>query len=166
MRRQTLYEISDDLMRLLEMAKDPDVDPEVLQDTIEAVEGSFEQKAEGCAIVVAHITAHRDMLKKERDRIEKWIRSDEASIDRILGTIKASMQLTGKIKFKTERFAFGLQKNPPSVVIDEPDVYKIPDEYLKYREPEPDKEAIKAAIKEGKDIEFAHLVQTTRLAIR
>lgn len=43
------------------------------------------------------------------------------------------MQLTGKTKFKTELFSFGIQKNPPAVVIDNEE--DIPKEYYIPQDP-------------------------------
>jgi hypothetical protein len=77
------------------------------------------------------------------------------------------MEVTGKTKFKTDLFNFGIQKNAPSVVIDVEDVRDIPEDYLKFKEPEVDKTAIKAAINDGVDLTgIAHLEQKFSLRIR
>ena len=43
----TLYELTDEFRQLLDMMEDPDIDPEVLNDTLEAVLGDIEYKADG-----------------------------------------------------------------------------------------------------------------------
>ena len=43
----TLFDLTGNLLRLYEMMDDPDIEPDVLIDTMEAVEGEFEAKAEG-----------------------------------------------------------------------------------------------------------------------
>ena len=45
----TLYELGNEYEQLLMIAEDPDVDPQVLADTMEALEGEIEKKADGCA---------------------------------------------------------------------------------------------------------------------
>ena len=71
------------------------------------------------------------------------------------------MQATGKLKFKTAAHSYWVQQNPESVVIDTKDVREIPEEYLTLKEPEPNKTAIKAAIKDGVDFSgLAHIEQT------
>ena len=45
----TLYELTDEYRQLLEMMEDDTVDPEILKDTLEAVDGEIEVKADGCA---------------------------------------------------------------------------------------------------------------------
>lgn len=45
----TLYELTEEYRQLLEMMEDDSVDPEVLQDTLEGVDGEIEAKADNCA---------------------------------------------------------------------------------------------------------------------
>lgn len=45
----TLYELTEEYRQLLEMMEDDTVDPEVLQDTLEGVDGEIEAKADNCA---------------------------------------------------------------------------------------------------------------------
>ena len=70
---------------------------------------------------------------------------------------------TGKRKFKTDLFSFGIQKNPPTVVVDQKD--KIPEEYWKAQEPKLDKTALKKWLKDNAE-EYAHLEQSEGLRIR
>ena len=63
-----------------------------------------------------------------------------------------------------ERKAFNIQKNPPSVVIE--DESKISEEYLIKQSPKIDKAAIKKAISAGKEVSGASLKQSESLRIR
>ena len=74
------------------------------------------------------------------------------------------MIATGKTKFKTSLFSFGIQKNPPSVVID--DDQAVPFDYLVVQDPKPDKKRMLAELKAGKELPFARLKQTESLRIR
>ena len=77
------------------------------------------------------------------------------------------LQATGKTKFKTALFSFGIQKNPAAVVIDEGYIKNIPDRFLIPQDPQIDKKAIKEALKAGEDLEgIAHLEQTESLRIK
>ena len=60
------------------------------------------------------------------------------------------MKSTGKRNFKTLLHCFRIQNNPPSVFILNKD--EIPGEYIKVPEPAPDKTAIKAALRAGKEV--------------
>lgn len=76
------------------------------------------------------------------------------------------MIATGKVKFKTDLFSFNIQKNPPSVELDEEHLELIPIEYLIPQDPKPDKKRMLAELKEGKELGFARLKQTESLRIR
>ena len=50
-----LYEITQDYMTILAMMEDPELDPQTLADTMEAVEGELEVKAENYAKVIRNL---------------------------------------------------------------------------------------------------------------
>ena len=74
------------------------------------------------------------------------------------------MIATGKTKFKTSLFSFGIQKNPPSVAILKED--SVPIDYLVVPDPQPDKKRILAELKAGATFDWAELKQTEVLRIR
>ena len=51
----TLYELTDEYKQLLDMLEDETVDPEILKDTLEAVDGEIEVKADGCAKLIKEL---------------------------------------------------------------------------------------------------------------
>ena len=162
-----IYELTQDYLRLLEMAEDPELDPEVIADTFEGIEGELEIKAENYAKVMKNLEGDIAALKAEEERLAKKRKAIENNIKRMKAALQEAMELTGKTKFKTELFSFGIQKNAPSVVIDAADVRDIPEDYLKFKEPEVDKTAIKNAINAGVDFEgLAHLEVSQSLRIR
>jgi len=77
--------------------------------------------------------------------------------------LQDAMILTGKEKFKTELFSFGIQNNPASVVIDDPT--SIPAEFLIPQEPKVDKKSIKEFLKDN-DANWCHLEQSRSIRIR
>ena len=162
-----IYELTQDYLRLLEMAEDPELDPEVIADTFEGIEGELEIKAENYAKVMKNLEGDIAALKAEEERLAKKRKAIENNIKRMKGTLQEAMELTGKTKFKTDLFSFGIQKNAPSVVIDAADIRDIPEDYLKFKEPEVDKTAIKNAINAGVNFEgLAHLEVSQSLRIR
>ena len=163
----TLYEITGMYETLLQMAEDPDVDPEVLKDTMEGIEGEFDDKADGYAKVIAQLKAEAEVIKKEADRLTARKRALEANAERIKATLEAAMIAADRRKFKTALFSFGIQKNPPKVVMDTDDIMAIPPEYIILPEPVADLTAIKDALKQGIELEgIAHLEQGESLRIR
>lgn len=159
----TLYELTNEYLMLLEMAEDPDVDPEAFEDTLEGLGGEIEVKADGYAKIIKQLETQMDGCAAEIKRLQSVKKTYENSIERLKLNLEKAMRTTGKTKFKTELFSFGIQKNPASLVID--DEHLIPPEFIVIKQ-EANKAAIKEAIKAGEVFDFAHMEQTEGLRIR
>ena len=163
----SIYELTQDYLIISEMMENPELDPEFLADTMEAVDGELEVKAENYAKVMKNLDGDIEALDNEIRRLTSRKKALENNIKNMKKTLQSMMTITGKIKFKTDLFSFGIQKNAPSVIIDASDVNNIPSDYLKFRDPEVDKTKIKEAIQNGADLTgIAHLEQTESLRIR
>ena len=163
----TLYELTSDYMNLLELAEDPDIDEQAFMDTLEGIEGALEDKAEGYAKVIRTLEGDAAACDAESKRLRNKKQTIENNIKRMKAALQYAMEATGKTKFKTALFSFGIQKNPAAVVIDEGYIENIPDRFLIPQDPQIDKKAIKEALKAGEDLEgIAHLEQTESLRIR
>ena len=163
----TLYELSDDYMNLLTMAEDPDIDPEAFADTLAGIEGAIEDKADGYAKVIRTLEGDAVACDAEAKRLRNKKQIIENNIKRMKQALQYAMEATGKTKFKTALFSFGIQKNPAAVVMDEGYIENIPERFLIPQDPVIDKKAIKEALKAGEDLEgIAHLEQGASLRIR
>ena len=163
----TLYNITNDYMQLMQMMEDPEMDPQTLSDTMEGIEGELEVKAESYAKVMKNLEADVVGIKAEIDRLSERKKTIENNIKKMKETLQFAMETTGKTKFKTELFSFGIRKNAPAVVMDEPYIENVPERFLKYSEPTINRSAIKEAIQNGEDLEgLAHLESSTSLNIR
>ena len=160
----TLYELTTEYQSILDMAQDPDIDPEVLADTMEGLDYEIEVKADGYAKIIRQLTADSEAYKVEIARLEKCKKTVENSIDSLKRRLKASMEAMEKDKIKTDLFTLSIRKNPPKVVFDEE--LPIPKKYLIPQEPKVDTASIKEDLKKGEDLKFARLVQETRVDIR
>ena len=160
----SLYELTEQFQELLSMALDPDVDEQALADTMEGIECEIEEKADGYAKVIKSLEADVEALKAEEARLAGRRKNISANIDRMKRALESSMRATGKTKFKTTLFSFGIQKNPPALKIDNPD--RVPAEFLIPQDPEVDSAAIKKELKEGVVYDWCHLEQSESLRIR
>lgn len=160
----TIYELTEEYAYLLELAEDPDVDPETLEGTLEALGGEIEEKADGYARVMKQLEADAASLKAEEKRLATRRMTCENNIRRMKEALQFAMEATGKTKFKTELFSFGIQKNPAKLVID--DEKAIPHDFWITPDPIPDNKALKESLKEGFVINGCHLEQTSSLRIR
>lgn len=159
----TLYELKSEYIQLLEMAGDPDISPEALRDTMEAINGELEDKADGYAKVIRELEAEEAGLDAEIKRLQARKSAVSGNKGRIKDALESTMRETGKLKFKTTLFSFGIQKNPPSVAILSEN---IPLDYLVVPDPQPDKKRILAELKAGATFDWAELRQTEALRIR
>lgn len=163
----TLYEMTTEYQILLEMAEDPEVDGETLTDTLEALGGEIEDKADGYAKVLKQLDADAAFLKAEEKRLADRRKAIENNSARMKAALQNAMTLTGKPKFKTDLFSFTIRKNPARVVIDREDTNGAPVEFVVIQRPTWNKEALKEALKAGKDVRgIAHLEQTESLLIK
>ncbi len=151
----TLYELTEDYLHLLELLEEEEyLDPKVFTDTLEGIEGAFETKAEGYARVIQELLAEAEKYEKEQQRMEAIAKSRRNRAEMLKKYLYKSMKATGKLKFKTEFFQFGIQKNGgvrPVMLV--PDV-EIPEAYYKK---EPDTAKIRETLQKGETLPFAVL---------
>ena len=164
----TLYDLTNDYMELLQMAEDPDIDEQAFLDTLEGIEGALEDKADNYAKIMRMLETDAKGIKAEEERLAKRRKTIEGNVSRMKSALQYAMEATGKTKFKTQLFSFNVQNNPASVVMDEQDIENIPERFLKYKDPDIDRKAIKDAIKAGDEdaMAIAHMEQTKGLRIR
>ena len=161
-----IYELTQDWVKIMSMMEDPELDPQTLADTLEAVEGALEVKAENYAKVMKNLEGDIAAIKMEIDRLSDKKKVLENNIKNMKAALQGAMEITGKTRFKTELFTFGIQKNTPSLILDT-DINNLPPEFLRFRDPEVNKTKLKEAILNGEDLEgFAHLEQSQSLRIR
>ena len=160
----TLYELTQEWQELLDMMEDPEINPQAVTDTLEAIGGEIEEKADGYAKVIASLKADAEALKKEEDRLSARRKAITANIDRMKTSLEDAMRLTGKTKFKTELFSFGIQKNAPAVFIK--DETKVPEMFWVVPEPVLDKKAAAEYLKAAGSTEWGEMRQSESLRIR
>lgn len=153
----SLYDLTGNFLVLQEMMSDPDVDPETIQDTLEAMDGDYEEKLENCGKVITNLSVIAAGIEKEEKRLNARKKTINNQIDRLKKNIKESMIALDKKRVKTELFSYSIKDGVPSVVIDDED--RVPSEF---RTPQPDKidmNGIKNLLKSSdKDFnEYAHL---------
>lgn len=162
-----IYEITNDYLQIMAMLEDSDLDPQTLADTMEGIEGEFEIKAENYAKVMKNLEGDILAIKTEIDRLTSKKKALENNIKNMKSTLQTAMETTGKTKFKTELFSFNIQKSAPAVVIDLEDMSKLPSQFIKQRDIEADKTAIKEALKRGENLDgIAHFEQSESLRIK
>ena len=147
----TLYELTGEYILLAEMLSDEEEENQVILDTLEAIEGEFEEKAENYAKIIKMLEADSKAIKEEIDRLMKRKQSLEKRGEMIKQTLENAMKATGKTKFQTLLFRFNISKNggkTPILITGE-----VPEEYRKPGEA--NMAAIREALEAGEKLTFA-----------
>lgn len=162
----TLYAISGQFASLLALQDSDELPPEVIADTLDALDGDFEAKAVAVAHVVENLKAQAEVIadraKSQADRAKRMLARSES----LKAYLQFHMLAVGKKKIEHEDFDIRLQDNPPAVVIDDetavPDTYKVqPETPPKYI----DKPALARDLKAGKEVPGARLEKGQHLRI-
>ena len=122
----TLYELTDRYKRLLMLAEE--LDEDAFKDTLESIDDLIEDKADAYAIIDKKLQADEEMFAAEIKRLQDRKRSIANNRKNLKASLYDSMKLTGKEKFKTDKFSFWVQKNRASVIVE--DLNAIPKEFL------------------------------------
>lgn len=161
----TMYELTNDYLMVLELANDPEIPPEVVADTLEAIGGEIEQKAEATAIIMNELKADVEKLKAEEKRLAERRKVIEAKVETMKERLFNAMKIVNKPKFKTALFSFAIRKNPAKLVVD--DESKVPARYLVEMKPKIDTAALKADLMQsGANLSWAHIEQGESLQIK
>lgn len=152
----TLYEITGDYLRLLEMLEEEDnLDPQAFKDTLEGIEGEFEIKADNYARIIKELRAESEKYAAEVGRMQKRMKTLANNEKRLKQHLYESMKATGKTKFKTDLFSFSIRGNGGKQSMEITDKEKnIPKMYMKRV---PDNEKIRKALESGENLSFAML---------
>lgn len=106
----TLFEISADMLKLMELLDDPEIDQQAIADTFEGLSGEFDLKVESWlkarenmkADIAARQRIAEDFMEKNRIEMRKVKRMEE--------TLKGIMEATGRKKAGTAIFSATLCK--------------------------------------------------------
>lgn len=121
---------------------------------------SRDAKIENVCLWIKNLKAEAEALKAEKDAFaerEKAAKNKMESLKRYI-----SGYLDGN-KFETARVKVSFRK---SETLEVSDINGIPDEFLRFKEPEVDKTALKNALKSGMQFEGVSLVQNQNIQIK
>lgn len=152
-----LYELTEQYETLLDMLCDSEADEQVIKDTLDALDGEIEEKADNYAKIIKQMQAYAEMLKAEEERLFNRRRSLENRSQGLKAMLQENLEFIGKTKFKTALFSFSVAVNggkQPLTITE--NLGDIPGKYLIPQAPIPDKDAIRKLLAE-KEVDWAHL---------
>ena len=152
----TLYDITGRMLALIDMADDEDIEPEVLKDTLESIEGEYDDKIECYCKAIKNLEADMKAFDEEAKRLKAKKDRLSKNIDRMKQTMFESLKLMNKTSAGGKVLKASIQKNGgvlPIVLDVEADA--VPFEFQKVKT-EPNNEAIREALDAGVALNFAH----------
>lgn len=155
-----LYELSSQMIQVAELMEQG---AEGLEDTLEALNLSFEEKVENCAKMHRNLLVQAEMCKAEAKRLTERARAWEKQAETLKKYVEMEMRKIGADEVPSSLFKIRLTMNPPSVnVVDE---NLIPMDFYTMPEPALSKSAILDALKRGIEVPGAELKQEKSLKI-
>ena len=162
-----IYELTNELSLLWDLMESGELDDDALIGAFDVAKEDLAIKLEGYCKFIKNLESDIQGLKAEEQRLYDRRKTMENTIDRCKNAMKFALNTAGERKIACGTFTVAVQDTTPSVVLDEPYIENIPEEYLVPQEPKIDKKKIKADIDAGKDLEgIAHLEKGTSLRIR
>lgn len=147
-----LYEMTVATRQLYELLDNEEIDEQTIADTLEAM--GVEEKLEGYCQVIRQYESEKEMLKAEKERIDKKIKVSENAINRMKKAVMEYMKASGSTKSTAGTFTVTLSTSKATKIIDES---LIPKKYFIKQEPKIDKKAIWEMLKSGAKVKGCEL---------
>lgn len=159
----TLYEIN----REIEACVDDETGEIIDAERLEKLELDKKTKIENVGLWYKNLVSDAQALKNEIDVLQERKKKAESKAEQLKMYLDSA--LTGE-KFETGKVQMFYRKSK-SVNLDDDFIEwaKVTDgmdELLRFKTPEPNKAAIKAAILDGRDIKHAEIVENNNLTVR
>ncbi|WP_405379714.1 siphovirus Gp157 family protein [Phascolarctobacterium sp.] len=161
-----LFEIDQKIASCVKLDENRMVDTEtgeiIDSEALAALEMERDQKIENIACWYKNLLSDAEQLKKQKEIFaerEKAAKNKAESLKSFL-----TEYLQGK-KFETTKVKLSYRKSE-AVEFDKERLKDVPIDFLKYKEPELDKTAVKKAIKSGQEVAGCTLVERLSLQIK
>lgn len=151
-----LYEIDQEIMNCVDMETGEIIDPARLDE----LQMDRDTKIENIACWIKNLYADAEAFKTEKQSFadrQKAAENKAESLKKYLTNYLAGQ------KFSTPKVAISFRKTSSVNVTD---ISQLPEEFLKFADPTPDKTAIKNAIKAGTAVTGAEIVEGQSISIK
>ena len=159
-----IYEISSKYQMFLDMVGNEEIPDEALSDTLEALDGEVIEKIDEISCIYKNIQAEAEAIDAEMKALKERAEYKKVKADNMKTLIHKLLDVSGMQKIETARNKISIAKCPPSVEIDNLDDFVKyaqvnADNLLRYKQPEPDKTAIKEALNADTEIPYCRMVK-------
>ena len=151
---ETLMKLSSDMKAVYEMLE-TETDKQLIADTLEALEGDFSYKLEGCACVYDRIKAECESAQKKANAWNDISKTLENNMIRLNDYMKMCMENAGIKEIETDMHRFKIVKNGGKLPLKIDG--GVPENFIKTEvKQSPDNDKIREALDNGEALTFAH----------
>ena len=161
-----LYQIVAEYRDAADKLADSGLDAQTIADTLEGMGADVDEKAIAVASVIRNLEAERDAVRAAVIGMVERAKALDTRAERLRDYLRSNLDACEIKRISCPLFVIAIKANPPRVLID--DASLLPPSLLTTPEPpppQPDKMAIKAALRAG-PVPGARLENSTRLEIR
>lgn len=155
-----LYEIDEQIDRLLDMQWQNDLSDEEIEDTLNSLLMDKYDKCVNVSLFIKNLEKDITAFTEEEKKLNARRKSMEKKVDWLKNYLSSSLQ-GEKIDDPRVRVSYGRSR---CVVID--NEAALPSRFLVPQEPKIDKTAIREAIKSGETVEGAHIEESEHIIIK
>ena len=156
-----LYNIKSEYLAIAQELAEGELTPE-LEQALMITEANLQEKAINYGYVIKNFESEVDIIDEEIKRLNALKKARVNAVEKLKTNISDAMQLFGILEVKAPTFKMNFRKSESVEIYD-----GLSQEYLTEKiSYQPDKIAIKNAIKEGKIVNGAALVTNFNLQIR
>lgn len=156
----TLFEIDTALENAFWDCVDPETGEITDSMSLDALKMARDEKIENIGLFIKNLTAEATAIKAEEANLAKRRKSCENRAAWLRKYLANSLQ--GE-SFKTPKLSVSWRKSE-SVEVE--NVWDLPDDYVKFSDPTPDKVKIKESLKQGIEVNGAELVTNLNMIIK
>lgn len=163
-----LYELANDYVALMQAIDNEELPEECIADTLEAITGEIEIKADNIACMLKNIEAEVKAIKEEEANLATRRKTKEKAYERLKEYLSATLQSLSIDKVETSRNKITFRKSE-SVEIDDTFIewaQNNREDLLKYSAPTADKTEIKKLLKGGAELQGAQLISKQNIQIK
>ena len=161
----TLYEIDQAIQYIVDNAIDAETG-EILDEDLTAkldeLQMAREQKCENIGCFIKDLDAEAKAIREEEKALAVRRRIAENKAERLRGYL--AFCLKGE-RFNTPRCSVQFRKNTV-VAVDENRLNEVPEKFLRYKDPEVDKKAVREALKAGEAVPGCTLAESVSMIIK
>lgn len=162
-----LFEIAAEYRENLTNINELDLDEQTIADTLESIGGDMTLKATNVGFVIRNMESLAAQIKEAEAAMAARRKALEARAEHVREYLLRNMQACEISKIESPYFTISVRKNPPKVVIDDPEA--VPVEFWRQPPipaPELDKKKLAEELKAGVMVEGAHLERGVSLSIK